>query len=241
MKKLKLLTVSVCVAITGLLLNACDNGEGYSLDDAWYSIATVNPLDDNTYSLTLDDGATLWPAATDAPWYKPAKRQRAAVVYTVLSDEFYGYSHAVKVLDIKNILTKPAAKDLGEGNDTEYGNDPIKIMDMWVGDGYLNVVFGFNSGNAGIVHYINLVKMDNVNTPYYYELRHNAYGDGDSYAQKGIVAFDLSDLDTQGNEVTLTIKVNTFEGEKTETIVFNAPPSATVANIPTGGYNSEIK
>jgi hypothetical protein len=240
MKAINLLKKKLLIAMIALTLYSCIDNDGYSLDNALYSIATVNPLDISSYSLTLDDGTTLWPIATDT-WYKPDKKTRALVVYTLLSDEFQGYDHAVKILDIKNILTKATTKDLGEDNDTEYGNDPIQIINMWVGDGYLNVEFGFNIGNSGIVHYINLVKINNVNTPYYFELRHNAYGDSNSYAQKGIVAFDLSDLDTQGNEVTLTIKVNTFEGEKTETIVFNAPPSATVANIPAGSYNSEIK
>ena len=81
-----------------LFLNSCNlDNNGYSLGDVWYSLATVNPLDNGRiYSLTLDDGKTLWPAATRAPYYKPKANQRAFVYYTILSDSFQGYNHAVR-------------------------------------------------------------------------------------------------------------------------------------------------
>jgi hypothetical protein len=218
--KMKLLTPALSIAAAVLLLNACDDGGGYSLDNAWYSIATVTPLSDDTYSLTLDNGTTLWPAATNAPGYRAEHRQRASVVYTILSDAFQGYDHAVKVLDIRNVLTKAPAKDLGEKNEEEYGRDPVEILNMWIGDGYLNIEFGFSSGSMGVIHYVNLVKMDNAATPYSYEFRHNAYGDHTLYAQKGIVAFDLSDLIPGGDEIELTVKFNTFEGEVERKISF---------------------
>ena len=109
MKKRRLLKLVFCVAFAFLL--ACDD-DGYSLDKAWYSIATVNPLSDNAYSLTLDNGTTLWPAATDIPWYEPKTKRRVQVIYTILSDNFQGYSHAVKILDIQNILTKEIVKNM---------------------------------------------------------------------------------------------------------------------------------
>jgi hypothetical protein len=223
-----------------LCLNACDDGDEYSMNKAWYSIATVNPLNDNgMYSLTLDNGTTLWPAATDVPWYNPKHKRRAIAVYTILSDKFQGYDHAVKILDIQNVLTKAAAKDLGEKNDEEYGNDPVKILNMWIGDGYLNVEFGFYNGGMGVSHYINLVKTDRADTPYYFEFRHNAYGDATVYARKGIVAFDLSDIHGE-EEVELTVKVNTFEGELIKKVAFK-PASAEKVHVGTEKYDADIK
>jgi hypothetical protein len=193
---------------------------GYSLGKVWYSLATVEPLGDTSaYFLTLDHGSTLWPAATDIPWYVPGEKHRALVFYTILSDTFQGYDHAVKVLSIRDILTKPIAEDLGEENDAHYGNDPVKILDLWIGDGYLNVKFGFNYG-GGVKHFINLVKRDGVDTPNYFEFRHNAYQDSAYTGRKGIVAFDLSSLDTDGQEILLTIRVKTFEGDKDYTIKY---------------------
>ena len=134
-------------------------------------------------------------------------------MYTLLSDKFYGYDHAVKILDLKSILTKPVAENLNDENDETYGTDPVNITDMWIGDGYLNIIFEFNyGGNA--VHYINLIKNESVRTPFFFEFRHNAYDDSERYRRKGIVAFDLSSIDTNGEEVELTIQVNTFDGNK---------------------------
>jgi hypothetical protein len=239
MRKVKLFKSALCTVLALLLLDACNDEEGYSMDNAWYSIATVNPLSDDTYSLTLDNGTTLWPAATDVPWYSPKHKRRAVVVYTVLSDKFQGYDHAVKILDIQNVLTKAVAGDLGEKNDEEYGGDPVRILNMWIGDGYLNVEFGFKNGGLGVVHYINLVKIEHADTPYYFEFRHNAYGDNTSYAQKGIVAFDLSDIYGK-EEIELTVKINTFEGELIKKIAF-APSTPALAGAGTENYDVNIK
>jgi len=244
MKKKIFMKTAFCIALAACLLNACDESEGYSLGDAWYSVATVNPLSEDIYSLTLDDGTTLWPAATDVPWYKPIHRQRALAVYTLLSDEFQGYDHAVKVLDIQNILTKTIAKDLGEENDAEYGNDPVEILNMWIGDGYLNVEFSFGNGGTGIVHYINLLRTDSVDSPYAFEFRHNAYGDATAYAQKGIVAFDLAEiLSGIAEEVELTVKINTFNGELVKKILFKPleKPAAVEPDVRAGVYSAIIK
>jgi len=222
MKITKYIILALGFFLSALLLYSCKDDDGYSLDKAWYSIATVHPLDDSrSYWLTLDSGTSLWPAATNIPWYDPQETKRAFVVYSLLSDEFYGYDHAIKVLDLKSILTKSVSENLGEENDETYGTDPVSISDLWIGDGYLNVVFEFNyGGNA--VHYINLIESENADTPYYFEFRHNAFNDSKRYSRKGIVAFDLSNIDTNGKEVTLTIQVKTNDGTKNYTIKYNS-------------------
>ncbi|MDR0756260.1 MAG: NigD-like protein [Tannerella sp.] len=232
--------LTLCIVLTALLPGGCDMGDGYSLDNAWYSVATVNPLEDGAYSLTLDNGTTLWPAATDVPWYSPEHKRRAIAVYTLLSDSFQGYDHAVKIFDIRNVLTKAVAEDLGEKNDGEYGVDPVNILNMWIGDGYLNVEFSFKNGGTGVVHYINLVKMEHADTPYYFEFRHHAYGDNALHAQKGIVAFDLSDI-RGGEEIELTVRINTFEGELTKKITFRPPSEAIGPETGTETYDLNIK
>jgi len=223
MKLFKCVTISLWLAIAGFVLNSCMKDEGYSLDNAWYSIATVRTSGSgsSSYWLTLDSGTSLWPVATDVPEYNYKERQRALVVYTILSDAFNGYDHAIKILDIQSILTKQIAEDLGEENDETYGTDPVEINEMWIGDGFLNIKFEFNYGGEA-VHFINLMKNANVRTPHYYEFRHNAYNDSERYRRKGIVAFDLSSIDTQGEEIELKILVNTFNGTKEYTVKYNS-------------------
>lgn len=229
MKTMRLFFNFVGGVMIALLLNSCLDNDGYSLGDIWYSLATVNPSDNGrTYSLTLDDGKTLWPAATQVPHYKPKANQRALVYYTILSDSFQGYNHAVQVRDIQNILTKPFVDRFNPDSlDVIYGKDPLKIMDMWMGDGYLNVQFGFNFGGTKR-HYINLIHRPDKSNAYTFELRHHAYGDPQRYGRKGIVAFDLSKLKLDGKEPTLIIKVKTFKGDKEYTIKYKKHPSNAV-------------
>jgi len=221
MKRMKCIMLSLWIALTICLFNSCNSDEGYSLDDAWYSIATIRTegYGATSYWLTLDSGTSLWPVATNVPAYNPKDKQRAFVVYTILSDEFSGYNHAIKILDIKGILTKPIVENLGVENDSIYGTDPVNISEMWIGDDYLNIIFEFNYGGEE-THFINLLENGNVDTPYFFEIRHNAYNDGERYLRKGIVAFDLSTVDTKGEEVELTIQVNTFNGTKEYTIAY---------------------
>ena len=215
MKRMKCMMLSAGIVLTSFMLGSCSNDDGYSLDKAWYSVATIRTggYGSTSYWLTLDGGTSLWPVAMNVPLHNLKEKQRAFVVYTILSDEFNGYDHAVKILDVKSILTKPIAENKGEQNDENYGTDPVGISDMWIGDGFLNIVFEFNYGGNS-VHYINLVENDTVNTPYFFEFRHNAYNDNELYRRKGIVAFDLSSVDTMGEEVELAIQVNTFDDGK---------------------------
>jgi hypothetical protein len=235
MKRMKLIFASIGVVMASFLWTSCSDDDGYSLNSWSRSLATVAPLGNSkSYYLTLDHGTTLWPAATSIPWYTPKEKHRAVVWYTLLSDAFEGYDHAVKVLDIQDILTKPVAKDLGEENDSHYGNDPVKIKDMWIGDGYLNVEFGFNYGGS-VKHFINLVERDSVDTPNYFEFRHHAYDDGAKVGHRGLVSFDLSSLETDGEEIQLTIHVKTFEGDKDYTIKYNPDekkPSESTRSFP---------
>ena len=105
-----------------------------------------------------------------------------------------------QIHDIRNILTKPFVDQFNPDSlDVRYGKDPLKIMDMWMGDGYLNVQFGFNYGGTK-VHYINLIHRPKGDNPYVFELRHHAYEDPQRYGRKGLAAFDLSKLKLESKE-----------------------------------------
>lgn len=205
-------------------LNACQDDDDYSLDKFAIEIMTVVP-DSDTYYLRRDNGEKLWPFATNCPGYNSSKT-RAQVNYTMLSDSIPGFSHGIKINWIENILTKNISPYRGAENDSIYGTDPVKIIAMNIGDGYLNIRFAANFGNTGVKHLISLIQDQEVNTPYALELRHQAYGDNALYAAEGLVAFDLSSLlNTGGQTVELTIKVNTFEGEKSYKLAYNSDPA----------------
>ncbi|MDR0429705.1 MAG: NigD-like protein [Tannerellaceae bacterium] len=215
MKKMKLFTMGVGLMLMTLIFNSCLDDDVYSLDHTWLSIATARPIDDNSFYLTLDDSTTLWPGAPLHINYQPTRPQRVQINYTKLSDNFQGYDHAIKLNRTDTIRTKSIAENFGAKNDSIYGVNPVEITAMWVGDGFLNVVFKtYFSG--GITHFVNLIpqKAEGGN-PYQLEFRHNAFNDQSDYLRYGLVAFDLSGLpSTEGKDVTLEIKTKTFNGEK---------------------------
>lgn len=220
--KYTLLMLTAMLSLFGF--SACQDDDDYSLDKFAIEIMTVVP-DGSTYYLRRDNGEKLWPFATNCPGYNSSKT-RAQVNYTMLSDSIPGFSHGIKINWIENILTKNISPYRGAENDSIYGTDPVKIIAMNIGDGYLNIRFAANFGNTGVKHLISLIQDQEVNTPYALELRHQAYGDNALYAAEGLVAFDLSSLlNTGGQTVELTIKVNTFEGEKSYKLAYNSDPA----------------
>lgn len=212
------------IAATGILLSSaifssCSN-DGYSLGDYRVEIATVKPEGETVYSLILDDSTTLWPAATNV-YYKPKKNQRAMVNYTILSDKFKEYDHAIKVNDIIDILTKDITT-LNMATADSLGNDPVQILNYWIGDGYLNIHFATRFTFGANKHFINLAKNDTVDIPNLYEFRHNAYGDLNGTYSESYVAFNLNSIKTDdATSATFILKVKTFEGDKETKITYN--------------------
>jgi hypothetical protein len=198
------------------MFNSClDDDNGYSLNNMWVSIATARPVNDNSFYLTLDDSTTLWPGAPLYINYQPVKPQRVQINYTKLGDNFEGYDYAIRLNAIDTILTKTISENLGSKNDSVYGTDPVEITAIWVGDGFLNIEFKAHFSGS-IKHFVNLLPVDTDNEDVYgLEFRHHAKGDYSSNLRYGFVAFDLSGLpNTDGKDVKLLIKANTFEGVK---------------------------
>lgn len=195
---------------------ACDDNDGYSLNDFRISIASVVPEGGQAYSLRLDNGKKLWPAAADI-YYKPKENQRVFVNYSILSDKLDGFDHYVKVNDIWNILTKPVI-ELTEQNADSIGNNPLKINEIWIGSNYLNVGFSFNySGERP--HAINLVQNKTIanedNDVIELELRHNSYNSNSNTLFDGFACFDLKPFQEEMKDsIPIKVSVKDWDGEK---------------------------
>lgn len=192
-------------------------------DDNTYYVRVPNALvtaktdTDQTFFLQLDDQTTLLPVNMAASPYED-KEVRALVNFEEVNEESGKYTKAVHVHWIDSILTKPMAANLGTENDEVYGNDPVEIINDWVTiaeDGYLTLRFRTRWGNTTTPHYVNLLSTNNPDNPYEVEFRHNAYGDTNGMEGDALVAFKLDGLpDTEGKTVKLTLKWNSFSGEK---------------------------
>lgn len=231
MRKAFLIYPILSIGIFALLLSCDDHSS--SLGEFRIHIATVVPEGENAYSLLLDDGTRLWPAAT-AVIYHPTYNQRVFLNYTILSGARDGYDHYIKVNDIWNILTKQVI-GLNTQNVDSIGNDPLKANAVWVGGDYLNVSFMFNYGGVR-PHGINLVT--NELSPNGkqgvtgLELRHNAY---DSHVEKlyeGFACFDLKPFRANDTDsIKLSVKVKELTGETTYDVIYRYNQAAEEAFI----------
>lgn len=201
---------------------ACSDNDGYSLGDYRISIATVVPENNQLYSLVLDNGDKLWPAASDV-YYRPHINQRVFVNYTLLSDKQGDFDHYIKINDIWNILTKPII-ELTEQNADSIGNDPVRMNDFWIGDNYLNASFSFNYGRIR-PHAINMVinKMEDAKDEdvLMLEFRHNSYNSPSNALYHGFASFDLKPFRQDGKDsIPITIKVKDWDKEKTFKLMY---------------------
>lgn len=201
---------------------ACSDSDGYSLDDFRISIATVVSEGDMTYSLLLDNGDKLWPAATDV-YYRPKMNQRVFVNYTLVSGAMQGYDHYIKVNDIWDILTKPVI-ELTEANADSIGNDSVRVNDLWISNDYLNTAFSFNY-NGVKPHAINMVqnrmKTEGDAVVLELELRHNSYNSKGNTLFNGFACFDLSPFRVEGEDsIPIKVIVKDFDGEKEYELIY---------------------
>lgn len=223
MKTTKLGLIFLVGLITTFIFDSCNNDDGYSLDNYVIEIATVNPIDSaaGTYFLTLDNGKTVWPT-NSTPYFVPKKNNRAFVNLTLLSDKVGEYDHYAKINQIQNILTKKVI-DLTAENTEVIGNDPIKILTMWTGDNFLNIRFGYNTGESGKTHTINLVRntLDQTSVSndgsVILEFRHNANKDPERYGVNSYAAFDLKPFRADNKDsIKFIIKVLDLSNETKE-------------------------
>jgi hypothetical protein len=238
----------VLIAILSLLLfGACNDDNGYSLAKQWEALATVYPTSETSYYLVLDDGSKLGILASNIN-YTPKENQRVYVNFTLLDEAGTDFDYYAKINRMSEILTKGVINLTAENQDS-IGNDPVKIHSLWIGDDYLNIYFGFNSGDQK-THFINLVNNTTVSRPaitggkIYLEFRHNTNGDPEWYARDGFVAFDLRPYKAAWQElqdsIDLVINVQDFNGKyKTYTKTYKFGTSTTEPHALTYGSNDD--
>lgn len=210
MNKLRLLILSL-IAVCGLTFQSCDDDESYSLGDMAMDWATVVSTSPETFYLESDTWGSLWPAATENQYYAPKDGQRIVVMFNPLADKFQQFDHAVKLMDVKEVLTKKVEM-LTPVNDTEYGNDPITIKDgnLWMSGGHLNLIFLQDMPSAE-KHRISLVTPSMELKPDGYfevELRYNTYNDTTGLLTEGAVSFSLKELMETAKAKGIRLKLN---------------------------------
>lgn len=215
MRKTKLTWTLVLMMMASIILPSCldDNDEVYTPIQPNALVTLKTHPTDGTFYLQLDDSTTLVPTnMKQSPYGK--KEVRAFVNFTQ-ENTSRNNTYDVHVNWVDSIRTKEMDIHLGAtDNAMTYGNDPLEIIKSWetvVEDGYLTIRFR-TYFSMGRTHYLRLVKGDK---PYEVILYHDADGDVHGQVADGVIAFRLNDLpDTEGETVDLTLRWNSFSGEK---------------------------
>lgn len=217
-KKFSLMVIAL-LFLAPCLQSCLDDGDDISVRYPNALVTAKTSDSDGAFYLQLDENTTLYPINLDKSPFGD-KEVRALVNYREdKAHESHGYSKAVYVNWIDSILTKQTRVTLGEEDEKTFGKDPLEIYRDWVTiaeDGYLTLRFTAMWGYSGIAHTVNLITGVNPDDPYEVVLRHNANGDMGQRRADGLVAFNLSELpDTEGQTVKLTLRWQSFLGEKT--------------------------
>lgn len=219
MNAMKTILMGVAALMASTVVQSCsDDDDKYVICIAPYAnaLVTVKTEANNSVYFQLDDKTTLFPTnMKKSPFGE--KEVRALVNCVATNGNSSKYDRAVYVNWIDSILTKPAVLWTEDMNMEKYGSDPVEIVKDWVTiaeDGYLTLRFR-TVWAGGKAHWINLITGVNKDNPYEVRLCHNAYGETSGQTADALVAFSLKDLpDTEGKTVKLTLKWNSFSGEK---------------------------
>lgn len=225
MKKLHGLFMAICLAAMPAL-QSCDDGGGYSIGDYTPPLWATVRVSGNAFYLDCDVWGTLWPVNTNMGWYNPADGQRVITTFNPLWDNYEGFDHAVKILTLKNALTKEV-ETLTPENEEEFGNDPILVLknETGLGGGYMNLSFMQNLP-AKTKHRISLLRPEDEKELYgedgyiHLKLRYNTYGDVTGISAPGHVSFNLNSLNLTSETKGIKLKLKSEKAGETE-VVFN--------------------
>lgn len=229
MKKITYLLSVLCLAVT-LVFQSCDDGTGYSLGDFTApQLATVRAVSGTGFYLDCDVWGTCWPVNTDMGWYVPIDGQRVMTVFNPLWDNYGGFDHAVKILEIQNVLTKYVeSKTPGEA--AEMADDALPAVEdgISITNGYLNVFFLRRLPFTTDVRLVYL--KDDVTetvTPamaedgfYHLELRCDTAADVETPGTYSVVSYSLNELHYNTSAQGIKLKVN-LEGAGEQELTFH--------------------
>ncbi|MDH6355419.1 hypothetical protein M2132_001761 [Dysgonomonas sp. PH5-45] len=217
---LKTSVFSVIISVIILAFASCSSDD-YKVPSYISELASVQKTDDGGYYLVMDNGTTLFPAQSDREYTVKPNQQRVLINFEYLDVPIVGaYDKAIKIYSIQDILTANVVEPESDADLNQFGNDPVEISSLWIGDSYLNIRFTFGYGETQ-THSICLLNNKNTRSAtdgkIHLELRHNAKNDPANYKVKTMAAFNLRPyLETEIKPVKFIVTAIGFDG-KTQT------------------------
>lgn len=226
---MKKIVFGILVAFV-FVFTACNNDDGYSLNDMWVGFGVLKGEDPGSYEIIMDNKAVLVSVASSSPGWQDHfdSGDRVLVNYTILDEDLNSDGsvnfYYVKVNGIDDILMK-GILDITPEIEDSIGNDPIIVEKYWVTDSLLNFKLKYWGYNE--IHFLNLVKQPGEviadDQPIQLELRHNANDASDSVPYTAFVSFSLNELRIDGlDSVRFEFTSTDYDGIKfTEECVFH--------------------
>ncbi|KAA6337530.1 hypothetical protein EZS27_014404 [termite gut metagenome] len=179
------------------------------------AIATIKVIDNDDYYFGLDDGDTMYPVdKSHVSNYKAKDGQRAFVYFDITDRKVEDYDYNIRVLEIKDVLTKNIIP-LTEETADSIGDDKINVISIRLTEEYLTIQFQFlGTNNPNKLHMLNLVRNltteeDEEGEYLNLEFRHNAYDDAPMRLGENYVSFKLDDTLITGKK-GVKVRINTI-------------------------------
>ena len=216
-RQMRIFLVLACMMAAMPALQSCDDSDGYSIGDFTPPLlATIRTTSGAGFYLDCDVWGTCWPVNTDMGYYLPIDGLRVIVVFNPLWDNYGGFDHAVKILDMQEVLTKNVREMTAE-NEPGFGNDPLPLRkeDITISNGYMNVSF-LERLPMGVE--VELVRsLDTTDDGY---IRLELRGKEDSGIQAAgtysMVSYNLESLNATTETKGIILKINTLAEGETE-------------------------
>lgn len=169
------------------------------MDDYLVDFATLL-TEGADYRFILDNGRVLWPSETVD--YKGTEGERVILSYTPLQGD---------TIEVKAISALFTGKIQDEGYPEKYADDPIKLVSVWVGGGYLNLIMEVEYHSQP--HSLALLR-DPLSPSTDLWLSHSRNNDPPGYRQRMYASFNLLSLHNEGESLAIPFRlfIATSEG-----------------------------
>ncbi|MEZ5006155.1 MAG: NigD-like C-terminal domain-containing protein [Bacteroides graminisolvens] len=218
MKKISSIIGVLLLILIIPVLQSCDNDDdGYSLGNFQVQMATVKVINGANYCTWCSTTIRLF--GQELQLFRSTKfdGQRVIANITLLGDQYGSYDYVAKINYLNNVLTK-SVEELTETNEATFGNDPLRMRQIWLSASHLNVDFLMRMPSQK-KHRISLVRNTTAESPsdgyVHLELRYNDQDDVTNYVARGLVSFYVGEwgkADELSNSIR-GIKVSKYCGK----------------------------
>jgi len=193
------------------MLFACSEEEPVKIYDSQIELATTRVQEGKPYFL-LDNGKTIFPDKQLD--YDLTDNQRVRILFSIVQEKpaTFEVTATIHSLIFIQVLPIVPALQLSPEEEARLRNDSVGVESIWIGGHYLNFSFYIYADSKD--HSINLLQTTSLeNDTIRLEIRHNANGDFPAFRKRGIVSFNIKDLERH-KPVVLAIKAETYSGKK---------------------------